>query len=188
MLSPLQFPGDVVDGQQTVEYTEQLNIGYRWYDANVSGECADGRGRVATRASRSRSATACRTRRSRSSRLQATPRTSDGTRPIRVLATVENTGNVAGAEVVQVYLGVPAAGEPPMRLVAFEKVWLGPGQRKRVRLEIDPAASSHPLDVWDATADTWVAPTGEYQVYVGSSAENAEQITHPITIRDPRRR
>ena len=30
----------IVDGQQTVEYTEQLNIGYRWYDSNVSGECA----------------------------------------------------------------------------------------------------------------------------------------------------
>ena len=38
--SELQFPGVLVEGAQTVEYTERLNIGYRWYDANVSGDCA----------------------------------------------------------------------------------------------------------------------------------------------------
>ena len=36
---PTYFPGVPVDGKGAVEYREKLNIGYRWYDANVSGKC-----------------------------------------------------------------------------------------------------------------------------------------------------
>ncbi|NMR20974.1 beta-glucosidase [Cellulomonas fimi] len=185
--SELQFPGVLVEGAQTVEYTERLNIGYRWYDANVSGDCAhaaDGSNPcVAFPFGHGLSYTDFEI-----SGLLATPKRTDGSKTIRVLATVENTGDVAGAEVVQVYLGVPAAGEPPKRLVAFEKVWLEPGQKKRVKLEIDPDASNHPLSVWDAAADTWTTPLGEYQVYVGSSSQDAHGLTQAITVRDPKRR
>jgi len=50
-----------------------------------------------------------------------------------VLCDVANTGGMAGAEVVQLYLRFPAtAGEPPLQLKGFQKVWLLPGQSSTV--------------------------------------------------------
>lgn len=49
--------------------------------------------------------------------------------------TVRNTGKRAGAEVAQVYAGLPtAANEPPKRLAAWEKVQLAPARRRRLLL------------------------------------------------------
>jgi beta-glucosidase len=63
------------------------------------------------------------------SKLEVTPKKTDGSKPIKVQFFVENTGTRYGAEVPQVYLGLPTSlGEPPKRLVAFEKVWLNPGR------------------------------------------------------------
>lgn len=60
-----------------------------------------------------------------------------------------NTGEVAGAEVVQVYLELPVAtGQPPRRLVGFGKVFLDAGASKVVEIVVDPDASHHPLSVW----------------------------------------
>ncbi|MCD8498695.1 MAG: fibronectin type III-like domain-contianing protein [Clostridiales bacterium] len=86
--------------------------------------------------------------------------------------TVKNTGPVAGAEVVQVYLGIPVAGQPPKRLVAFEKVALEPGQSRELTLMIDPAATHHPLGVWDCAAHDFVVKPGTYTVYLGTSSED----------------
>lgn len=73
----------------------------------------------------------------------------------------------------QVYLGFPEdANQPPKRLVGFDKVWLEPGEKKRVEIVIDPAASNHPLSIWDADADTWTTPRGTYTVHVGNSSDN----------------
>ena len=64
---------------------------------------------------------------------------------------VENTGTRYGAEVPQVYLGLPTSiGEPPKRLVAFQKVWLNPGEKRKVQLSIDPSSTNHPLGYWDS--------------------------------------
>jgi beta-glucosidase len=49
--------------------------------------------------------------------------------------------------VVQVYLGVPVEGQPPKRLVGFQKVFVEPGQSKPVTITIDPAATNHPFGV-----------------------------------------
>jgi beta-glucosidase len=84
---------------------------------------------------------------------------------------VTNTGKRRGAEVPQVYLGLPSdAGEPPKRLVAFRKVWLEPGQSTTVRMTIDPRASNHPLSVWDETTKRWIVRDGSYVVSVGTSS------------------
>src|SRR5712691_4854671 len=53
-------------------------------------------------------------------RLYVEPETTDGTRPIQVRFTVSNTGARVGAEVAQIYLGLPAStSEPPRRLVGW---------------------------------------------------------------------
>jgi beta-glucosidase len=91
-----------------------------------------------------------------------------------VSVTVKNSGRRRGAEVPQVYLVFPdGAGEPPKRLVAFTKVWLEPGESRRVRMTIDPRAASHPFGVWDEQGRRWRNPAGRYTVRVGTSSADA---------------
>jgi beta-glucosidase len=60
---------------------------------------------------------------------------------------VTNTGQAAGAETVQVYVGDPAAaGEPPKQLKGFRKVRLRPGQTRQVSMPLDRDAFAH----WDS--------------------------------------
>jgi beta-glucosidase len=101
--------------------------------------------------------------------------------PVRVTASVTNTGSVAGAEVVQVYLGVPVEGQPPKRLVGFQKVYMEPGESKPVTITIDPAATNHPFGVWDYCTRRFVIKPGEYTVYVGNSADNTP-LTATLTV------
>ena len=75
-------------------------------------------------------------------------------------ASVTNTGAVAGAEVVQVYLGLPVEGQPPKRLVGFQKVFVEPGESKPVTITIDPAATNHPFGVWDYCTQGFVIKPG----------------------------
>ena len=78
---------------------------------------------------------------------------------------------MAGAEVAQIYLQLPsAADEPPKRLVAFQKVSLQPGEKRRVELTINPAATSHPLSIFDSSAQAWKTLPGGYPLYVGTSS------------------
>ncbi|MDB4893345.1 MAG: glycoside hydrolase family 3 domain protein [Gemmatimonadetes bacterium] len=161
-------------GSYTVEYSEGLRIGYRWFDAqSIAPLFSFGHGLSYTTFS--------------ISDLAVSPRAADGTRPITVEFTVRNTGTRRGADVPQVYLGLPAsAGEPPKRLVGFEKLWLDPGQRRRVRIVIDPRSANHPLGVWDVGAQTWVVPNGDYRIQVGHSATDAG-LTQTIAVRRPAR-
>lgn len=179
--SEAAYPGLDLDGVRNsrgnltvdvVRYEEGREMGYRWYDANgVAPLFAFGHGLSYTDFE--------------ISKLTVTPQVQDGTKAITVQFFVQNTGDVAGAEVPQVYLGLPeAADQPPKRLVGFEKVMLEPGQKQHVSITIDPAASNHPLSVWDAEADEWTTPEGEFTVYVGNASDN---ITHEqtVTVRTP---
>ena len=166
-ISTLQYPGEIIDGQQTVEYTEKLNIGYRWYDTHaIEPAFPFGHGLSYTTF--------------KISDLTVTPKISDGTQPILVQFFVENTGKKYGTEVPQVYLEMPAAaGEPPKRLVGFKKVWLAPGknwldagEKTKVEIAIDPTASNHPLGIWDSTVGRWEIVDGSYQIFVGNSSDN----------------
>ena len=166
-ISTLQYPGEIIDGQQTVEYTEKLNIGYRWYDTHaIQPAFPFGHGLSYTTF--------------KISDLTVTPKVSDGTQPILVQFFVENTGKKYGAEVPQVYLEMPAtANEPPKRLVGFKKIWLAPGknwldagEKTKVEITIDPAASNHPLSVWDSATAQWKVVDGSYQIFVGNSSDN----------------
>jgi beta-glucosidase len=93
-----------------------------------------------------------------------------------VRATVTNTGSATGSEVVQVYLSLPASAagagvaQPPKRLVGFQKVEVASGASKQVLISVNPAASNHPLSVWNNTTRAWVTPAGQYTVQVGKSS------------------
>lgn len=168
-----QFPGVVAaDGvTQTVTYSEMLNIGYRWYDANVSGQCAVVNGSnpcVAFPFGHGLSYT--------SFNVAAPSVVLNGTGTYDVKATVTNSGTVAGSEVVQVYLALPAtasgvgATQPPKRLVGFQKVALAPGASQQVTVSINPTGTNHPLSVWNKATTAWVMPAGQYTAYIGKSS------------------
>jgi beta-glucosidase len=83
--------------------------------------------------------------------------------------TVRNTGRRAGAEVAQVYVGLPAtAKEPPKRLVAWEKVQLAPGEAKTVTLKLEQKF----LSIFNEQKDDWEFLPGEYKFFVGGSSRS----------------
>jgi len=166
---PERFPGvDAGEGFPTITYSEGREVGYRWHQAQgIEPLFGFGFGLSYTTFS--------------IGDVAVTGTESDGTRPIVVEASVTNTGDVAGAEVVQVYLGVPSPKQPPKRLVGFAKVRLEPGETKHVTITVDPASTNHPLSVWSDAARAFVVPTGTFTVYVGtSSADNAH--TASVTV------
>ncbi len=155
-----QFPGVVDGGLRRVDYSEGLNIGYRWFESNgIKPLFPFGHGLSYTTFSL-RDFSVTRARKA-------------GPGKVKVSLVVANTGRRAGAETPQVYLGLPAsAGEPPKRLVAFEKVWLKPGQSRRVEMTLDPASTNHPFGVFDAATQAWRTLPGDYRVMVGVSSES----------------
>ncbi|KAL4926585.1 beta-glucosidase [Aspergillus undulatus] len=84
-----------------------------------------------------------------------------------VSATVKNTGDLAGAAVPQLYLAQPKenvpAGTPLKVLRGFEKVYLEPGQERRVSFDL----TRRDLSYWDTEAQDWRVPKGAYTVNVG---------------------
>ena len=156
---PERYPGtDEGDGYPVLRYSEELQMGYRWFQAQgIEPLFGFGFGLSYT------------TFETADMSVHA-PDGASG--PVTVTASVTNTGPLAGAEVVQVYLGVPVEGQPPKRLVGFQKVFVEPGASAAVTITIDPAATNHPFGVWDYCTRGFVTKPGEYTVYVGNSADN----------------
>jgi len=177
--SAAQFPGVAnAKGKQEVTYAERLAIGYRWYDANVSGKCAVRQGRnpcVAFPFGHGLSYTSFAIGKPDLSRDPAGV-------AWQARARVTNTGKRAGAEVVQVYLSLPpsasAAGakQPPRRLIGFQRIELAPGASGEVSIAIDPKASNHPFAVWDEGKHAWTVPTGKFTVWLGRSSSPADLV------------
>ena len=145
-----QFPGN----GSTVQYSEGIDVGYRWYDANsVTPLFPFGFGLSYTQFA--------------FSNLQISPSSVDGTQDVQVSATVTNTGQRAGSDVAQLYLGDPSgSGEPPRQLAGFQRVDLGPGASAQVSFTITPQQESW----WDDSANGWTQTEGTYSVYVGDSS------------------
>ncbi len=169
--TPMQYPGVEVNGRPTVTYSEGLNIGYRWYDAEqIKPRFPFGYGLSYTSFALTN--------------LAISPIVSDGTQPITLSLDVKNTGKLAGAEVVQVYVSMPAMlNQPPKRLINFDKVMLQPSERKTLTMTIKPLSASHPLGTWNVAKQQWVTATGNYQLLVGNSSE-ALHLNGTITISD----
>ena len=158
--NPERYPGtDEGNGFPVIRYSEGLNMGYRWFQSQgIKPLFPFGYGLSYTSFELSG--------------FSVTPSKTDGKSPIEVTVTVTNTGKVAGAEVVQVYVGIPVQGQPPKRLVGFQKVYLEPNESREVTITIDPMATNHPMGVWDYYEHDFVVKPGEYTVYLGTSSED----------------
>ncbi len=144
--TPAQFPG--VDG--TVNYSEGLEIGYRWYqDHGVTPLFPFGYGLSYTSFSLS----------------NATVHTQRHEAVVEL--TVTNPGRRVGTAVIQAYVRYPdGAGEPPEQLRAFDAVPLAPQQSSRVQLALPASAFQAYLNGGFRTVP------GLYSIDIGQSSAN----------------
>lgn len=83
---------------------------------------------------------------------------------------VTNTGSVAGAETIQLYVSElqPKVERPVKELKAFRKIALQPGETKQVSLTIDRSALSY----YDDLTGQWTAKPGVFKALIGTSSKN----------------
>lgn len=131
------------------KYDEGLKVGYKWYDAEKKPVLFPfGYGLSYTTFEYSN--------------LKVAPG-----EKVSVSFTVKNTGNRAGTEIAEVYASLPSStGEPPKRLVGWERVSLNAGESKDVTVQIEPLF----LSIFDAQQHAWKKPAGEYTILVGGSS------------------
>jgi len=134
-----------------VHYDEGLKVGYKWYDAeNKPVLFPFGFGLSYTTFSYSG--------------LKVSTG-SDTT----VSFALKNTGSRAGEEIAEVYAALPAAaGEPPKRLVGWDKVHLNAGESK----EVSMAVKTFYLSIYDEASNSWKLVPGTYTLMVGGSSQN----------------
>ena len=150
------FPNPVNQHPDSLNYSEGVFIGYRGYDhSGIQPLFPFGFGLSYTTFS--------------FSNLSISPASYDGTQPVTVTFTVTNTGNVAGAEVAQLYVGEkkPPLPRPVRELKGFQKVLLQPGQSQQVTLQLDQRSFAY----WNINKEKWDAPKDTYNVWVGSSSQ-----------------
>ncbi|OHW92216.1 glycosyl hydrolase family 3 N-terminal domain-containing protein [Colletotrichum incanum] len=82
-----------------------------------------------------------------------------------VSVQVQNTGELAGHEVAQLYVGIPGEGTPARQLRGFKRVFIEAGGSATVDFRL----TRRDLSVWDIVAQQWRLAEGEYDVFVGAS-------------------
>ncbi|HTV23665.1 MAG TPA: fibronectin type III-like domain-contianing protein, partial [Polyangiaceae bacterium] len=87
---------------------------------------------------------------------------------VSVSVRVGNTGQRAGAEVVQVYVRDVASSlpRPPKELKGFARVALEAGQSGEARIELGRGA----FEYYDPARHAWVLEPGEFEILVAASA------------------
>ena len=84
--------------------------------------------------------------------------------------TLTNTGDCAGAETVQLYVGQchPSVVRPVKELKAFRKVFLQPGKSREIRFGL-PAAD---FAFYDEKSGGWKVESDKYVLYCGTSSDD----------------
>ena len=87
---------------------------------------------------------------------------------IQVSAVVENTGKLAGDEVVQLYIHQRAgsAVRPVRELKGFQRVALKPGEKKTIQFTLSRAE----LEFWSPASRSWVIEPESFDVWVGGDS------------------
>ncbi|MGL6199428.1 MAG: glycoside hydrolase family 3 C-terminal domain-containing protein [Lachnospiraceae bacterium] len=82
--------------------------------------------------------------------------------------TISNTGEIDGAEVVQMYIGLPEANvfRPEKELKGFKKVFIPKGEHVRVTIPFD----EYSFRYWNVKTNGWEIEEGTYKVKVGASS------------------
>lgn len=158
--SRLNWPGDA----GKVRYGEGLFIGYRYYDAKeMPVQFPFGYGLSYTRFEYSNPQVSA-----------ATFQDTDGT---TVMVDITNTGDIAGKEIVQVYVHDQQSGlvRPEKELKGFAKVALQPGETKTVSISLDFRAFAY----YHPEYKQWITEDGDFDILITASATD---IRHSLTV------
>lgn len=149
----ISYPGDSIKQ----EYKEGILVGYRWHDTKkIKPLYAFGYGLSYTSFDMAEV------------QSDAKSYQADGT--ITVSCVVSNTGQVDGAEVVQVYVGKPKSkvDRALKELKGFQKIMVPAGKQKTVSVKIDV----EDLKYFDEEINDWQLEKGNYVLYVGNSSDH----------------
>jgi beta-glucosidase len=148
-----QYPGV----NKVATYSEEMLIDYRWYTANeVKPAFAFGHGLSYTTFS-----------------YGDLKFTQGNSRELQV--QVQNTGNVPGSEVVQMYVTFPESAQtPPLQLKGFVKTEiLQPGSFQKVTFEI----RDRDISVYDVDTAAFKIVQGQFLLKVGSASDDIKVTT-----------
>ena len=92
----------------------------------------------------------------------------------KLTVTLTNTGEVAGAEVVQLYVAKPEhlAFRPEQELKAFAKVMLRPGESRHLTFTLGETTFRY----WNVATDAWEVEGGTYELRVAASSEDVRLV------------
>jgi beta-glucosidase len=147
------FPGT----NGVVNYAEDIYVGYRHFDKKrIAPLFPFGHGLSYTTFEFS------------NARLSSPSLSPDGT--VTVSVDIKNTGDRAGAEVVQLYVHdpKPRITKAVRELKGFQKVALAPGETKTVSIALSPRA----LAYYDTDGKQWKADAGAYEIEIGASSRD----------------
>ncbi|MCD4651014.1 MAG: glycoside hydrolase family 3 C-terminal domain-containing protein, partial [Candidatus Cloacimonetes bacterium] len=162
---PVTFPKKLADipahklddyRAEYCDYKEGILVGYRWFDTrNVDPLFAFGHGLSYT----TFEYTNARVRKNNE----------DGVL-YEVQVDIKNTGDMAGKEVVQMYIEDEKCSliRPEKELKGFRKVFLKPGDKTTVTMPIDKRM----LSFYDPAKKAWVVESGTFKLLIGSSSRD----------------
>ncbi|CEJ61271.1 Putative Beta-glucosidase-related glycosidase [Penicillium brasilianum] len=172
---PLTFPRRLQDNPSYVNfrsergrvlYGEDIYVGYRFFEkSDVTPAFPFGHGLSYTTFTRSDL---------QISTVPEEAKYTESGEPIKATVTVTNTGSIAGAEIVQLWVVPPKTdvNRPLRELKAFKKVFLQPGESKIVELVVEKKIAT---SWWDEQREQWISEKGRYQVSVtGTGAEELQ--------------
>ncbi|MDF2788121.1 MAG: glycosyl hydrolase [Neobacillus sp.] len=149
--SYLNFPGE----GDKVEYKEGIFVGYRYYDAKaIEPLFPFGYGLSYTSFDYSN--------------LKIDKAEMDDTETVQISVSVKNSGEVAGKEIVQLYVRdiESTVIRPEKELKSFEKVELQPGEEKEVNFILDKRAFAY----YNVDIQDWHVESGLFEILVGKSS------------------
>lgn len=150
------FPGENLE----VEYKEGILVGYRWFDTKkIKPKYGFGHGLSYTTFDYTE--------------LELNKVHFDKEDKILISVTVENSGDLEGREVVQLYTRkidskIPRADK---ELKAFRKILLEPGEIEEVEITLETDG----LAYYNVSDSSWTIESGEYELLVGSSSRDIRE-------------
>lgn len=169
---PITFPRRLQDNPSYVNfrsergrvlYGEDIYVGYRFFErSSVEPAFPFGHGLSYTTFTRS------------DLQIKTVPEEAkyqESGEPVTATVTVTNTGSIAGAEIVQLWIVPPKTdvNRPVRELKAFQKVFLQPGESKTVELVVEKKLAT---SWWDEQREQWISEKGTYNVLVtGTGSE-----------------